>query len=352
MIAITRLDPVNLVNRKYGGICTLSRGLDYTWYSIHSKKGGLPFLRLENRRRLFSRVLRIFGGAGTWGLGAGSARDSQLLVGHSEFRPKRRDFPLMSGFLHDEVGGIVTALVTGLMLATPEPQRSQAFQILMKVLSNILEHDAVVKFRTLKTSNKAIQQKRLAVDGARDVLIAVGFVDTGDALVLPPTASLDKLRSGLVAVTENLPALHLESKTVRTPPKSGAGSRAKTAKTSAAHQKHQAQLLAERKAKQAERDGIKKQLALDKAERAQRPRPTKASQANKTHFGMKNATFADIGVRLPFCSLVFIISFHPAVCAGQGFRVAGHVAYIRFHRLAIGLTMLMGLCSLHFGRCP
>ena len=52
---------------------------------------------------------------------------------------------------------------------------------LHRILSNIVQHPTEAKYRQLKTTNAAFQRKCLNHDGARDVLIAAGFVENEGA---------------------------------------------------------------------------------------------------------------------------------------------------------------------------
>ena len=55
-------------------------------------------------------------------------------------------------------------------------------------LSNIVQHPTEAKYRQLKTTNAAFQRKCLNHDGARDVLIAAGFVENEGVLTMTPSA--------------------------------------------------------------------------------------------------------------------------------------------------------------------
>mmetsp|Transcript_3726 Transcript_3726/g.9175 ORF Transcript_3726/g.9175 Transcript_3726/m.9175 type:complete len:557 (+) Transcript_3726:193-1863(+) len=59
---------------------------------------------------------------------------------------------------------------------------------LHRILSNIVQHPTEAKYRQLKTTNAAFQRKCLNHDGARDVLIAAGFVESEGVLTMTPSA--------------------------------------------------------------------------------------------------------------------------------------------------------------------
>jgi len=78
-----------------------------------------------------------------------------------------------------------------------------AFGVLVKVLGNICQSPDEAKFRRLRTSNAKINTL-LQTSGVRALLVGCGFVEEGDALVLPETASTDAVAAGL----SGLQALH------------------------------------------------------------------------------------------------------------------------------------------------
>jgi len=79
-----------------------------------------------------------------------------------------------------------------------------AYGLLSKVLSNIVQSPAEPKYRRLRTTNAKIGNM-LAVSGSRALLVGCGFVEEGDALVLPEAVSADACAAGL----EALQALHV-----------------------------------------------------------------------------------------------------------------------------------------------
>ena len=183
----------------------------------------------------------------------------------------------------------VSALVNGVM--SPHPGSPTALKILSKLLTNVTENPQEEKYRTVKTTNKAIQSKLLSVDGARDVLIALGFVDLGDMLVLidPSEDDLATVQEGLAVILSSIPTVPLEEKTSSTSSTSSASSfsspvsssssspapretasKGSGRKPSEAEVRHREEVAAVRRAKEKERADIKASLARDKAERANR----------------------------------------------------------------------------------
>ncbi|CAK9083334.1 unnamed protein product [Durusdinium trenchii] len=68
---------------------------------------------------------------------------------------------------------------------------------LLKLLNNIVEHPSEAKFRHLKTSNAALKAKVFDVPGAKDFLVACGFVEDGDGLDCPSGVDVTPVRDRL-----------------------------------------------------------------------------------------------------------------------------------------------------------
>ena len=67
---------------------------------------------------------------------------------------------------------------------------------LHRILSNIVQHPTEAKYRQLKTTNAAFQRKCLNHDGARDVLVAAGFVENDGVLIMTPSAQAYPVLTG------------------------------------------------------------------------------------------------------------------------------------------------------------
>ena len=72
----------------------------------------------------------------------------------------------------------------------------EVLRTLHRILSNIVQHPTEAKYRQLKTTNAAFQRKCLNHDGARDVLIAAGFVENDGVLTMTPSAQAYPVLTG------------------------------------------------------------------------------------------------------------------------------------------------------------
>merc|ERR1719281_1116643 len=73
---------------------------------------------------------------------------------------------------------------------------ADVLRTLHRILSNIVQHPTEAKYRQLKTTNAAFQRKCLNHDGARDVLIAAGFVENEGVLTMTPSAQAYPVLTG------------------------------------------------------------------------------------------------------------------------------------------------------------
>ena len=73
---------------------------------------------------------------------------------------------------------------------------TDVLRTLHRILSNIVQHPTEAKYRQLKTTNAAFQRKCLNHDGARDVLIAAGFVENEGVLTMTPSAQAYPVLTG------------------------------------------------------------------------------------------------------------------------------------------------------------
>lgn len=67
----------------------------------------------------------------------------------------------------------------------PWDQKEGAIVLLLKLLRNIDTNPSEAKYRRLKKTNKTLTQKVFSVPGCMELLIAAGFDDEGEELVLP-----------------------------------------------------------------------------------------------------------------------------------------------------------------------
>jgi len=70
---------------------------------------------------------------------------------------------------------------------------------LAKLLGNIVASPTEAKFRKLRTTNAKISAL-LATRGVRAILVGAGFVEEGEFLVLPETASVEGSQAALAAI--------------------------------------------------------------------------------------------------------------------------------------------------------
>jgi len=76
-----------------------------------------------------------------------------------------------------------------------------AFGVLSKILNNIVQSPDEAKYRRLRTTNAKIESL-LATSGVRALLVGCGFVEEGESLVLPESASVENVAAGLLALQE------------------------------------------------------------------------------------------------------------------------------------------------------
>lgn len=86
---------------------------------------------------------------------------------------------------------VVAAL--GQLQAAPWDQKEQAFALLMKLLQNVVQDPSNPKFRRMKKTNKTLAAKVFGVQGCTALLLAAGFVEEGEELVLPEGVEVDWL---------------------------------------------------------------------------------------------------------------------------------------------------------------
>ncbi|KAJ1636887.1 hypothetical protein T492DRAFT_834973 [Pavlovales sp. CCMP2436] len=114
---------------------------------------------------------------------------------------------MRSGMVRDEVRDAVRGVMSSAAelalrtLAASAPEaRGPCVETVRLLLSNILEHPTEAKYRRVKTSNPRFSAAVLAVAGGRELLLAAGFVQDGDALLLPDGAGVHAARGVLAAL--------------------------------------------------------------------------------------------------------------------------------------------------------
>ncbi|GMR48196.1 hypothetical protein PMAYCL1PPCAC_18391 [Pristionchus mayeri] len=103
------------------------------------------------------------------------------LLGDDVALPKNELRSYLESYLREEMGeeGVVPATLMITSLNNSEP-RKVAMETIRKYLQNILENQSDPKFRKIRMSNKAFQERVLAVKGGREFLEAVGFEEMED----------------------------------------------------------------------------------------------------------------------------------------------------------------------------
>jgi len=74
------------------------------------------------------------------------------------------------------------------LLSNPESAAKEAVILLLKVITNIVDHPMEEKYRKLKSSNAAFSKKIGSLRGGSACMIAVGFLLVGEEWVLQPSA--------------------------------------------------------------------------------------------------------------------------------------------------------------------
>merc|ERR1719334_1610384 len=81
-----------------------------------------------------------------------------------------------------------------LLLKDNEPSvKTEAVNILVKLLTNVVNHPGELKYRQVRLGNKTIEEKLLPANGAFEILFSVGFEESSDSLVLPFSASIPRI---------------------------------------------------------------------------------------------------------------------------------------------------------------
>mmetsp|Transcript_15105 Transcript_15105/g.16796 ORF Transcript_15105/g.16796 Transcript_15105/m.16796 type:complete len:196 (+) Transcript_15105:70-657(+) len=157
--------------------------------------------------------------------------------------------------------------------------------IISKLVKNIVDHPDEDKYRVVKKSNKAIQNKILSVKGAEDLLLSIGFIHIDEEqLGWFVEDNMNLLRDTV------LPQL-AQLMTEITPEES-------------AEEKERARLLKERQAAidekfrkdQEYKKALQKQMELDRKDK--QGDVVRSSHARQAGFGAQQATWKDIGVDL------------------------------------------------------
>ncbi|XP_058463159.1 peptide-N(4)-(N-acetyl-beta-glucosaminyl)asparagine amidase [Malaya genurostris] len=92
----------------------------------------------------------------------------------------------------------MTTLNETLVLALEKSNTKEGYVIgietLLRLLDNIIREPQNAKFRTVRLENKTIKEKLMAVDGMRDLMLEIGYIESNGTLTLPATVVIAKLR--------------------------------------------------------------------------------------------------------------------------------------------------------------
>ena len=75
--------------------------------------------------------------------------------------------------------------IVELLKDNSETVKKDAKDILVRLLSNVLNDPNNTKYRQIKLANKTIEEKLLPANGAFEILFSVGFEEADDKLILP-----------------------------------------------------------------------------------------------------------------------------------------------------------------------
>merc|ERR1719361_1990172 len=93
-----------------------------------------------------------------------------------------------------------------LLLQDNDPDvKKEAVNILVKLLTNVINHPGEIKYRQVRLGNKTIEEKLLPASGAFEVLFSCGFEETDDKLVLPLDTP-DQILKEFLRALQNLDA--------------------------------------------------------------------------------------------------------------------------------------------------
>ena len=154
-----------------------------------------------------------------------------------------------------------------------------AYDILVKLLANIVGSPEDPRFRSVKKTNKTIQTKLLPCTGIIELFALLGFTPLEDSLVFLGD-NTDNLELTLAMIEGRVEDLQAQ-RAVQRPPEEAKAAPAKT---------DYSKLSADKKR-------LMEQFELDRRETALRQAPAQGSKGNQLNFGGgKKSCFKDIGV--------------------------------------------------------
>ena len=165
----------------------------------------------------------------------------------------------------------VEAILLVISEANEETAIISAFDILMKLIKNILKCPHEEKFRNIKKTNKAITSKLLSISGIEDLLLALGYADAGAEFY---TFDINNY-STLIKLKKIIEDFYDEKrKKYMTPEELEKYELLKEQK---------AKMIEEHKKKMEAKESLEKGMKLDRAEKSKEE--VKASKGNNLNFG-------------------------------------------------------------------
>lgn len=163
----------------------------------------------------------------------------------------------------------------------------QAFQLLEKILQNILSKPQEEKFRSIKKSNATLQKTLFCIKEIEKLLEVLGFKHSEDKLVFTSDdlTNLEHFHVLLQTQVENIRNRHLTK-----------AEREELEKQKLLEERRK-QVEAEFRAKEEEEKKLKELMDLDRKEQSKREK-AHDSKAEKREFGAHTKTWKDIGVDL------------------------------------------------------
>mmetsp|Transcript_17930 Transcript_17930/g.15837 ORF Transcript_17930/g.15837 Transcript_17930/m.15837 type:complete len:191 (-) Transcript_17930:193-765(-) len=174
---------------------------------------------------------------------------------------------------HEEVEAILLVINE----SNDEKAIISAFDILMKLVKNVLKCPHEEKFRNIKKTNKAIASKLLSLSSIEDLLLALGYTDSSDEFYIFDITNY----SDLTKLYKILESFHDERrKKYMTPEELNKYELLKAQKK---------KMIEEHKKRQSAKSELERGMKLDRKEKAQEE--VKASKGNNLNFGANVVKF-------------------------------------------------------------
>ena len=216
-------------------------------------------------------------------------------------------------------GSIFEAIADGLIAGdNTAAVKDVCIKTLMVFAKNVLKDPTNPKFRKIRATNAKIVERVLSPSGGREFLDALGFVEQGEFLVLPPTANLAVVQAGQAVLLARAPAATptkakanggaviasaksaTKSTPRRTTPARSPPANAEDAERRKAYEERMSAVKAKRAKEKAERDKLRKAIKGDQQQLKDKRevRVTKSSTATAKTFGANKCDWEKIGVNV------------------------------------------------------